>query len=261
MIWEGDRVTTDRLREHYAAKYAEEAHGGGTPAAIPLRQPYPVGRVEAACAALPDRIAGRHVLELGSGDGTVAHSLAVGGASFASYTLGDISQPRLDGIAKRLSDERFRFRMADADDLTALGETFDAVVMIALVEHLIDPIRSMAAVRAALAPGGFVYLDTPNVAKWTRRVKLALGRFPSTASADEGLRTYGGAPADLHDEGHLHYFTFRSLTLMLAERCGFSRVEPVPYAPQRRPFGAALGTRLARARPQLFSELACVAYA
>ncbi|HVF20861.1 MAG TPA: class I SAM-dependent methyltransferase [Mycobacteriales bacterium] len=254
-------MTTDRLREHYGAKYADEAHVAEPPTATPLRLPYPLGRIEAACAALPDLIAGKNVLELGSGDGAVAHSLAVGGVPFTSYTLGDISQPRLDGIAKRLSDERFRFRMADADELSELGETYDAVVMIALIEHLIDPIRSMTSVRATLAPGGFVYIDTPNVAKWTRRLKLALGRFPSTASADEGLRTYGGDPADLLDEGHLHYFTFRSLEVMLTRRCGFTRVEPVPYAPERRPFGARLGTQLAQARPQLFSELACVAYA
>ena len=46
-----------------------------------------------------------------------------------------------------------------------------------------------------------------------------------------------GSPADLYDEGHLHYFTFRSLTRMLTLRCGFSRVERVPYASAPHVFG------------------------
>ena len=45
-------------------------------------------------------------------------------------------------------------------------------------------------------------------------VLLLLGRFPSTSQANEGL----GSDI-LFDGGHLHYFTFRSLSLLL-ERAG-----------------------------------------
>jgi SAM-dependent methyltransferase len=257
-------VRQDRLTEHYDAKYAVEADASGsslTP--IGLDQPTPHNRFEAAVAFLPPRTpANADVLELGAGDGIVAESLRAGGVPFSTYTIGDISEARLTGLRRNLTDERFRFAQADAENVSAtVAGPFDAVVMIALIEHLVDPLRAMADIHGLLKPGGFVYIDTPNIAKWTRRLKLAAGRFPSTASQNEGLTTFGGQPADLHDEGHLHYFTYRSLTLLLTQRCGYSRVEPLGYYLDGRPFGRRLGTRLARQRPTLFSELACLAYA
>jgi hypothetical protein len=64
---------------------------------------------------------------------------------------------------------------------------------------------------------------------------------------------------DLHDEGHLHYFTFGSLERLLQDSCGFTRVDCVPYADgDRLPVGVA--TRLAALRPGLFSEVALVAH-
>ena len=113
--------------------------------------------------------------------------------------------------------------------------------------------------RALLRPGGFVYLDTPNVAKYTRRAKLLFGHFPATASHREGLRRYDGQPASLHDEGHLHYFTWRSLTRMLVDHCGFSGVERLPWFPGApRPL-APLAHRAASLWPELLSEIALIA--
>lgn len=131
---------------------------------------------------------------------------------------------------------------------------------IALIEHLVDPLGALTDTRALLRPGGFIYIDTPNIAKWTRRVKLVGGRFPSTSSQQEGLITYDGAPVALHDEGHLHYFTYGSLERMLIERCGYSRVERVPYGATRKP-SPRLSNVLARRVPTLFSEIAIIAYA
>ena len=119
----------------------------------------------------------------------------------------------------------------------------------------------MQRVRRWLRPGGFAFVDTPNVAKWTRRAKLLFGRFPSTASREEGLRTYDGRPVDLLDEGHLHYFTFSSLTRMLTQRCGFSRVERVPYASAPHLVGRRVSYALACLAPGAFSEVCVVAYA
>jgi hypothetical protein len=99
------------------------------------------------------------------------------------------------------------------------------------------------------------------VAKYTRRVKLLFGRFPSTASRNEGLITYEGQPVDLHDEGHLHYFTHRSLRLLLTQRCGFSRVQALPYFTGGRLLGRTGDHALARLCPGLFSEVCLVAWA
>lgn len=44
---------------------------------------------------------------------------------------------------------------------------------------LVDPPGAMRQIRTLLAPGGFVYIETPNIAKWTRHMRLAIGRLPS----------------------------------------------------------------------------------
>jgi SAM-dependent methyltransferase len=249
------------LVRHYDAKYAHEASGGTSTLVAPCAAP--VDRYEACVSSLPGRLAGGDVLEVGAGDGRLARSLCAAGLRFDRYTASELSSARLAGLRQRLGDDpRFQVMGRDLEDPPAdLEARYDAVLMVALIEHLFDPLRAMRAVRRMLRPGGLVYVDTPNVAKYTRRLKLLAGRFPSTASRDEGLVTYDGRPVDLHDEGHLHYFTFRSLTRMLTERCGFERVEHVPYATGPAILGRRAGHALARWRPQLFSELCVVAYA
>ncbi|MEU2261858.1 class I SAM-dependent methyltransferase [Streptomyces sp. NPDC019645] len=255
-------MSQHQLTRHYDTKYAADATSEA-PVPLSLDQPLPRDRFAAAVAELPRRLPkGADVLELGAGNGLIARSLLAGGVPFGSYTLGDLSEARMAGLRRNFTDPRFRFAQTDAERPSATVQgPFDAVLMVALIEHLVDPLRAMIDVRSLLKPGGFVYVDTPNIAKWTRRVKLALGRFPSTASDNEGLTTYAGREVDLHDEGHLHYFTYRSLELMLTGRCGFSRVERTGYFIGPRPIDARVGTRLARRYPTVFSEIACFAYA
>lgn len=127
---------------------------------------------------------------------------------------------------------------------------FDTVAMCAVIEHLMDPIGALRELHRVLAPGGRLLLDTPNIAKWTRRIKLMAGYFPSTASLDEGLVAYDRkTPTDLHDEGHFHYFTYRSLTKICRERIGFRTVERHGYG----------RTELSRRLPTLFSDVFIVA--
>jgi SAM-dependent methyltransferase len=189
---------------------------------------------------------------------SVARSLLATGIAADSIVLGEYSPERLRYIESTIDDPRLSACHVDAEDLPdGLGQ-FDAVLMVAVIEHLIDPMAAMASVRQLLRPAGFVWVNTPNIAKWTRRLKLLAGRFPSTAAWDEGLLTYGRSPARLLDEGHLHYFTFRSLTRMLVERCGYSAVVPVPHCESPR-LSLRAEHALARAWPTLFSEVTAVA--
>jgi SAM-dependent methyltransferase len=188
-------------------------------------------------------------------------ALLAEGLDFAEYTASEFSMPRVARLKARFSDRRVRVLSADAEALPGpLSAGYDAVIMVAVLEHLIDPILALKRVRQLLSPEGFVYIDTPNIAKYTRRAKLLFGRFPATASRREGLTTYSGASVSLHDEGHLHYFTYRSLGRVLSEYCGYSRIVPLAYHCGHRPFGRILGTALARLWPQMFSEIALIAY-
>lgn len=253
-------MTTDRLREHYEWRYASERHAIGEIEAIISTQ-YPSNRYEAAVHYLPRLFKGDSVLEIGAGTGHIAKALLDSGVGIQRYVLSDISRPRLEGVKVTLADERVSVVEMDAErPHENLSGQFDAIILVALIEHLVDPIRAMKNLKALLRPGGFVYIDTPNIARYTHRLKLLGGRFPSTGSGNEGLTTHSGMPSDLYDEGHLHYFTFRSLTLMLTQFCGYHRVVPLPYAGGRIPLGKWPHSWLARMWPGLFSELLVAAY-
>ncbi len=253
-------TSSEALKQHYDAKYAREGAGVCDETIAPRH--IPANRFEACTSFLPSRFPGGDILEIAAGSGLVARSLLAAGLDCDSYTASDFSDSRLEGLRRSLPDPRVRVVRLDAEDLPEdQPACYDTIIAIALIEHLIDPLRSLQRMRKLLRPGGFAYLDTPNVAKYTRRVKLLFGRFPSTSSLNEGLTTYEGEPVALHDEGHLHYFTHRSLRLLLTERCGFSRVETLPYFTGGRLLGRTLDHQLARLGPGLFSEVCLVAYA
>jgi len=254
-------MSKETLKEHYERKYIHERNALSIE---PIRiVQIPTTRFEAVVKFIPKYFSGGDILEIGAGNGNVAKTLLSSKINISSYTLGDLSLPRVEGIRRNIEDSRVSVLQMDAEDIPESAHgNFDAVIMVALIEHLIDPLGAMQRIRQLLKPsGGFVYIDTPNIAKYTQRVKLLLGRFPSTSSMNEGLTTYSGEPAGLYDEGHLHYFTYRSLSLMLTERCGFSKVVKLGYPAGRKPLGKQAHNYLATIWPELFSELAVIAYA
>lgn len=248
------------LSEHYDRKYSTERDSSQ----ISVIRPGAVitSRFDAIATYFPKYFTGRSVIELAAGDGSVAYTLLQTCPGIQSYLATDVSQPRLERLKNVIPDPRLSVAYLDAQEVGKANlAPVDAVIMVALIEHLVDPLGAMRQVRQLLNPGGFVYIDTPNIAKYTQRLKLLAGRFPSTASKDEGLTTFDNQPVDLHDEGHLHYFTYRSLSRMLTQYCGFSRVEYLAYPGGRTLLGGPVHSRLARWWPELFSELVLLAYA
>lgn len=252
-------MRNDRLSRHYDAKYEQPPadHAYPEPCVVPM----PANRFEAAISFCRQTFGSGSILEIGAGDGRIAAGLLHAALPFSSYLATEASQARLRALQNRLVDSRFAFGLLDIEDTEApLTGKFDMIIMVAVIEHLLDPIVAMARLRECLNPGGFIYIDTPNIAKLSRRLKLLCGHFPSTASKDEGLLTYEGAPVDLLDEGHLHYFTYRSLSTMLIRLCGFSRTKRLGYACAPFMFPKAIHHTLARIRPEWFSEIAMLAY-
>jgi 2-polyprenyl-3-methyl-5-hydroxy-6-metoxy-1,4-benzoquinol methylase len=221
----------------------------------------PTNRHEAIVKYFPKYFKGGSVLEIGAGNGCIAKTLLASELGISSYTLSDISEKRLEEIDKNLNDSRVRIKYIDVDDVPVQEcNKYDAVLMIALIEHLIDPLGAMQKINKLIKPGGFVIVQTPNIAKYTRRIKLLLGQFPSTASKKEGLMKYSNEPVDLYDEGHLHYFTYRSLSSMLLERCNYIKVIKIPYPDGKLILGRYLHNRLAMLWPELFADVAMIVY-
>lgn len=107
-------------------------------------------------------------------------------AAFARDRLG------LDVIAKTVEQAPF----AEA--------SFDAVAMFETIEHVLDPVGTLAAIRRLMRRGALLVLTTPN---WEAFTRHALGRQWAVIS-----------PAE-----HLYYFSEATLTPML-KQAGFSWV-------------------------------------
>lgn len=224
------------LKNFYDEKYV-----GGVDLRTIRRSAWPRTRDEAVVGAL---VGGKNYLEIGAGDGSVA---AAARPHFESVTLVEISSSRGSALTESFAgDAGFRVVVADIEDGygPVNDKIYDVVVMNAVIEHLVDPCSALAGALEVMPVGGTLLITTPNIAKWTRRTKLVAGRFPSTASRNEGLERYEGGPTTLYDEGHLHYFTYRSLAAVLS-RAGFAKVEPLWFG---RPVVAT------RIMPKLFSD-------
>lgn len=92
-------------------------------------------------------------------------------------------------------------------DVTALRDGGHGFIMLRqLIEHLRDPRAALRQLRPKLAPGGVLYVETPNRAGWDHR--LFRRRF------------WGG----YHIPRHFHLFTQDSLAGLLRE-CGYEVVQ------------------------------------
>jgi methionine biosynthesis protein MetW len=130
--------------------------------------------------------------------------------------------------------------------LATLGR-FDAIMFADVLEHLVDPAAMLRLVTPALQPGGVIVASVPNIAHWTVRLRLLVGRFDFTESG-------------IMDATHLRWFTARTLR-ELFERSGLVVQAMSGSAGQWLPeyrrlpgsWRRRLVPRLARIFPRLFS--------
>jgi methionine biosynthesis protein MetW len=98
----------------------------------------------------------------------------------------------------------------DANSVADLG-SFDVVVFADVLEHLVNPAQALELALKLLAASGCVVASVPNVAHWTVRLDLMLGRFD--------YRELG-----IMDATHLRWFTADTLE-KLFQASGFRIVK------------------------------------
>ena len=206
-----------------------------SPAAAPYRfKSSPYSSHSLLTGSLPAEGAGRAVLDAGCGEGYLAAILAGRG-----YRVTGVERARADGFP-----ESVRLVEADLDaGLPDLGGRFDYIVCGDVLEHLREPVRLLAGMRAVLAPGGAVVASLPNSGHFYFRAHVLLGCFPSH---DRGL----------FDRTHLHFYTWRQWRELFSA-AGFA-IESV--RPSGVPVGLALprweGSLAVRAMERLSFDLA-----
>lgn len=95
-------------------------------------------------------------------------------------------------------------RAGTLDDQPFPAESFQAVLMGDVIEHLPDPLQALRQVCALLAPGGHVLISTPDIAGWA------------------------GRTLQVKPEEHLYYFSAGTMRALL-EKAGLEPLEVRPY--------------------------------
>lgn len=155
------------------------------------------------------------LLDIGCGTGWLAQH-------FPSYTGIDGSPDAVE-IAHGLGRNVIQ---GDVDEpLPFAAESFDAVVMKDLLEHVADPVALVREVRRVLRPGGIVFASSPDAQRWV-----------------------------WDDYTHRRPFTRKSFRLLFADQ-GFA-VEQVGYESVMPGVGLISARTHRKRRPRLFNALA-----
>lgn len=86
----------------------------------------------------------------------------------------------------------------------AVAGSFDLITFGDVLEHLLDPARTLREAKRLLRPGGRILISLPNIAHWSIRAKLLLGRFEYQKTG-------------LMDYTHLRFFTVPTGRRMIEE--------------------------------------------
>jgi len=139
------------------------------------------------------------VLDLGCGNGSLSHVIAQHGCEVVGV---DTSAP---GIAiARQSFPKCQFIQADIYELpdTDIVQSFDVVLAVEVIEHLLYPKELVRAAKKCLKPGGELIISTPYHG-YLKNLVLAL-----TGKLDQHFTV-------LWDNGHIKFFSVATLTTLL----------------------------------------------
>ncbi|AUX47969.1 methyltransferase type 11 [Sorangium cellulosum] len=154
------------------------------------------------------KVAPRSVLEVGCGEGRLAHHLATHAPRAERFVATDVSLER----AATDVDPLIQFREASVYALPFEDREFDLIVCCEVLEHLEDPARALRELRRVA--GRWVIVSTPREPLW-RALNMMRGRY---------LADLGNTP------GHIQHFRRRDLVALVGGELAVREVRnPVPW--------------------------------
>jgi 2-polyprenyl-3-methyl-5-hydroxy-6-metoxy-1,4-benzoquinol methylase len=151
----------------------------------------PLSPLHQAVRLIPE---GSRVLDVGAGNGLLAHVLALRRAAFVID--GIEPNPRAAEIAAPYY-RKFHVGFAEEFGDEIRAENYDVLVLADVIEHTVDPVSFLRNL-AALAPSARLIVSIPNVAFAAVRMALLEGRFDYV---DSGLL----------ERTHLRFFTLATV--------------------------------------------------
>jgi 2-polyprenyl-3-methyl-5-hydroxy-6-metoxy-1,4-benzoquinol methylase len=139
------------------------------------------------------------VLEIGFGRGLLLARFAEAGHDVTGIDPGMLERDVPEELRRRAA-----LHALPAEEMELSPDRFDLIYGIHVVEHLRDPAVVFRSCRAALRPGGGLYLITPN-------------------AGSEGLKVFGESWWNLEDPTHIRFYSRQSISSALYD-AGFDRV-------------------------------------
>ena len=109
--------------------------------------------------------------------------------------------------------------------------SFDWVICIDVLEHLIDPLGLLLEIRRVLNKKGRVIINVPNHLNLTGRIKLFLGSDLDVHSFFPGYNEW--------DNPHIRFFTYNGIKNLLSE-AGYNILEDFSFEYPQIPMGKVL---------------------
>lgn len=113
---------------------------------------------------------------------TTARVLVVGGAAIGQGMQPIYAHPRLEIVAFDIYASPHIQFLADAHYIPLADDSFDAVIVQAVLEHVLEPDAVVAEIRRVLKPKGLVYATTPFL------LHVHEGAYDFTRFTESGLR-------------------------------------------------------------------------
>jgi 2-polyprenyl-3-methyl-5-hydroxy-6-metoxy-1,4-benzoquinol methylase len=182
----------------------DSARQGRTPTRRYRWNPHPHGTHAVVLRLVPPDT---RVLDVGCASGYLGRGLRARGCETSG----------IDADGEAIASARPFYRDVRQVDLDRVDElpwdesSFDVVVVADVLEHLLDPRRSLRLLTRYVRDGGYVVVSLPNVAHVSVRLPLLFGRF---SYRDTGIL----------DRTHLHLYTWNT-ALELARSCGLEVVQ------------------------------------
>jgi 2-polyprenyl-3-methyl-5-hydroxy-6-metoxy-1,4-benzoquinol methylase len=185
------RLDPQPTRDELVTHYASRAQYGNYELARSRERDAGLAQVFAFAARLAPTGA-RRILDLGCFDGALLDAAARAGWETTGVEL----QPEAAAVARAKHGRIITAAIEDVDPAT-LGNGFDVVTAIDVIEHLLDPAQIAWLAASVLRSGGILVLQTPNLRSVTARVLRR--RWPFFAAPE-----------------HTHYFDARTLAALCA---------------------------------------------